>query len=303
MIKREYHEGRIAIVSHDAGGAEILASYIKQQSLVCTYILEGPAVKVFERHFGSLQTVSLEEGVDFCESVICGTSGQSDLEWRAIVRSREKGKFVVSLLDHWINYPERFVRNGIKNLPDEIWVCDIDAETIATAEFPCTPIKLIDNPYFIDLELELKTLRNQKFFVENDTCIALFVAENITDYSVIKEGGVHSWGYTEFDAIEFFLRNIAFLKENYRTVVIRPHPSDSEGKYDCFLGRYPNLVKISNNSSLLEDIVVSNLVVGCQSMAMVVGLIANKKVMSAIPPGGRICNLPQRDILMLRDII
>jgi hypothetical protein len=43
-------------------------------------------------------------------------------------------------------------------------------------------------------------------------------------------------------------------------------------------------------------------VVGCESMAMVVGLLAQKKVVSSIPPSGRHCRLPQKNIVHLSEI-
>jgi hypothetical protein len=36
---------------------------------------------------------------------------------------------------------------------------------------------------------------------------------------------------------------------------------------------------------------------------MVVGLIAGKRVVSCIPPGGAPCPLPQRDIELLQDLV
>lgn len=32
---------KLAVISHDAGGAEILSSYVKQQDIDCFYVLGG----------------------------------------------------------------------------------------------------------------------------------------------------------------------------------------------------------------------------------------------------------------------
>ena len=37
----------ISIISHDAGGAEIISSWAKQQNRNFFYVLEGPALKIF----------------------------------------------------------------------------------------------------------------------------------------------------------------------------------------------------------------------------------------------------------------
>ncbi len=60
--------------------------------------------------------------------MLCGTSWQSDLEWRATELARRSGKRCVAYLDHWVNYRERFEREGELRLPDAIWVADLYAD-------------------------------------------------------------------------------------------------------------------------------------------------------------------------------
>ena len=96
----------ISIVAHDAGGAEIVSSYIKQKGLDCLYSLGGPALSIFKRKLGRVRVVSLEESILNSEWVLCGTSWQSNLEWQAIGLAKTQGKKTVAFLDHWINYEE-----------------------------------------------------------------------------------------------------------------------------------------------------------------------------------------------------
>ena len=37
---------------------------------------------------------------------------KSNLEKEAIIISKKLGKYVISLIDHWVNYKERFILNG-----------------------------------------------------------------------------------------------------------------------------------------------------------------------------------------------
>ena len=60
--------------------------------------------------------------------------------------------------------------------------------------------------------------------------------------------------------------------------------------------------KINNKESLIEQILNSDLIVGCETMAMIVGVIAKKRVISIIPPGGKKCSLPHREIEHLQAI-
>lgn len=121
----------IAVVSHDAGGAEILASYIRRAGLDCQLVLDGPAERVFERKLGAFVGVDLGTALRHSDWVLCGSSYPANFELEAIKQAREQGKRSVVFLDHWINYRQRFERDDFTVLPDEIWVGDADAERIA----------------------------------------------------------------------------------------------------------------------------------------------------------------------------
>lgn len=293
----------VAIVAHDAGGAEILASYVAQNNICCKLALDGPAVNIFKRRFGTVEICTLEEALSACDWCLCGTGWQSDLEWRAIEQTQNAQKRVVAFLDHWVNYRQRFERNGIQYLPDELWVGDVDAERLAREYFPCIPIQLVPNPYFIELKHKIADLEMRKSSVSDGEKKVLFVCENISDHARLRYGDERYWGYTEFDAIEYFFENIKVFGDPIERVVIRPHPSDISGKYDWLLDKYTGIVKLSDGKPLIEEIVESDRVVGCESMALVIGLLAQKKVVSCIPPGGPVCRLPQMDILQLRELV
>ena len=297
------HSGIVAIVAHDAGGAEILASYVAQSNISCKLVLDGPAVNVFKRRFGAIEICTLEEAIPACDWCLCGTGWQSDLEWCAIEQAHNMQKRVVAFLDHWVNYRQRFERNGIEQLPDELWVGDIDAERLAREHFPGISIQLIPNPYFIELKRKIADLEMDNDSVSGGGQKVLFVCDNISDHARLRYGNERYWGYTEFDAIEYFLGNIQVLSDYVESVVIRPHPSDNTGKYDWVLDKYPRTVKLSDGKPLIEEIVESDMIVGCESMALVIGLLAKKKVVSCIPPGGPICRLPQNDIIHLRELV
>ena len=47
----------VAIVSHDAGGAEILSLWAKNNLKNAVAILDGPAVNIFKRNFSSVKVL------------------------------------------------------------------------------------------------------------------------------------------------------------------------------------------------------------------------------------------------------
>lgn len=292
----------ICIVSHDAGGAEILASYVAQQRLDCMFVLEGPAVKVFERRLGPIGLSSLDEAVAKCDWLLCGTSWQSDIEWRALGMGHLRGKRTVAFLDHWGHYRERFIRQGQEHMPDEIWVGDMLAETRARECFPNSHVSLVPNPYFEDLKRDLAAAERPRPVAKAHGLNVLFVSEPLREHGLREYGNERHWGYTEEEALRYFLSHLHVLGRDVVRIAIRPHPAEPLHKYDWVGQEYELPIVNGGMRTLLEEIVESDVVVGFESMAMVVALLAGKRVISCIPPGGRACALPQLDIEHLQHL-
>lgn len=293
---------RVALVSHDAGGSEVVSSYVCQQGLECAYALSGPALQIFKRKLGAIALLPLEEAITQGDWLLCGTSWQSDLEWRAIELARACGKRSVAFLDHWANYRERFVRGGTLHFPDEIWVGDAIALDIARSAFPDITVSLVPNPYFIDLKADLAAIRRRPR--PNDIGLdVLYVCEPIAEHALRAYGDERYWGYTEHDALRYFLSNLQALAAPVNRIVIRPHPAEAQNKYLWARHEFDLPIAFGQKKPLLEEIIECDVVVGCASMAMVVGLLAGKRVVSSIPPGGRACSLPQPEIEHLSSLI
>ncbi len=295
--------GPACVVCHDAGGAEILASYIEQRSLRFLPVLEGPAVQVFRRRLGCADTLPLAQAVRDSAWCLLGTSWQSDLEWRALEEAARAGKRTVSFLDHWVNYAERFVRQGVRRLPDELWVGDERALQFAARHFPGLPITLVPNPYFIHVREVLARLRSEAPSRAPGRTRALFICENISGHAAMRFGGERHWGYTELDAIEYFFARRRDLARDIERVVLRPHPSDPPGKYAAVVDAHRPLAVLSSGKPLLEEIEESDLIAGCESVALVAAAVAGKRVLCCIPPQGRVQFIDQQPgVQMLRDL-
>ena len=149
----EIPTGIVAIVSHDAGGAEILSSWVRRNPRDYIAVLEGPAKEIFHGKLGNMVETDLLNAITCSDWVLTGTSWQNDLECRAIALARKQKKKVISFLDHWVNYRERLTRNDVHYFPDEIWVGDRHADRIANDKLPeVSRIKVFENPYFADLK-------------------------------------------------------------------------------------------------------------------------------------------------------
>jgi hypothetical protein len=284
----------IAVVSHDAGGAEILSSWLLRNQEPYCLVLDGPAVAIFQRKLGVCEKTPLVKAIEMSEWVLCGSSWQSDLEKQAISQSKVAGKKVIVFLDHWVNYLDRFQLNGVTVYPDEIWVGDVNAQKIAQKIFSDIDVVLQPNPYFKDILDGLSVGQNLPHDTKN--CCVLYVCEPIREHALLEYGDERYWGYTEEDALQFFFNNLGALGDIVSEIKIRPHPSEAEGKYYWAKQESSLVTETASNKSLIEQIIGADVVVGCESMAMVVGLLAKKRVISSIPLGGKTCGLPQAKI-------
>lgn len=290
----------IGVVCHDAGGAEIISSWVKKNiDYNYSFYLDGPARKIFKRKLSYKNSQNLEKMIQCSDWILCGTSWQSDLEKTAIQIANKNQIKCISYIDHWVNYKERFVLEGITQLPTEIWVGDKEALKIASKIFSGARINLIENEYFNDIQSEISLLNHGEGIQKS----VLYVCENVTEHAMTQFGDGFALGYDDFSALKYFLNHIDVIDSDINQIFIRPHPSEAIDKYDWAIEYSSRPLKISTKKNLLEDIHLSTYIVGCESMALVIGLMAEKRVISSIPPSGRQCMLPHQKIELLSSLV
>jgi hypothetical protein len=284
----------LVVVAHDAGGAELLSSYLRQRGLRPLCVLDGPARAVFERKLGAVEFAPLREAVARATSVLCGTSWESNLEFDAMRLAVEHGKRGVAFLDHWVNYAERFVRDGVSVQPDEIWVADTIAAALARAHFADVRISVVENPYLTDCKAEYAAIGRRRD--GSGGTRVLYVCEPVKEHARLRFGNERHLGYVEEEALRYFLATVRHVAPDVAEIRIRPHPSEPCGKYDWVRAESPVAIQTSRGVSLVQDLADCDVIVGCESMALVVALTVGKRAVSCIPPGGRPCRLPHPEI-------
>jgi hypothetical protein len=295
--------GKTAIVAHDAGGAEVLSSYVMQQHLDCQFALAGPALAIFQRKLGVIDNRTVAQALAGSARLLCGTSWQSDLERGAIAAARAAGKPSAAWLDHWVNYRMRFEQGGQLCLPDEVWVSDTEAQAIAAVALPEVPLRRMENPYFAELRATLRQEAPLFAPLPAGQLGVLFVCEPVREHALLRFGDERHFGYTEEEALRYFLSHVAALGEPVGRIMVRPHPSEKPGKYDAVAAEFALPIQFSQGHTLSAEVASNDCVVGCNSMAMVVGLLGGKRVISCIPPGGQPCVLPQPQIESLQRLL
>lgn len=289
----------IAIVAHDAGAANLILGWIfeqKHKNLI--FCVSGPALDIFRRWWPLILNTDIDSAVRDAELLISGTSASTiDLEHQARLIARHFGVRSVGVLDHWVNYKQRFVRNEEFVPPDEIWVSDELAASIACACFPDQLVRRINN-YFLEMQIQRISAKSEKK-LDRRTLHVLYLLEPIKE----------SWGQegvqAEMQALNFFVqhRSLLGIGDNAQ-IRLRLHPSEAPGKYADWCMQHKELNIYIDCIGALPDLIAwSDIVVGCQTAAMVIALHAKRHVVSVMPPWSPACALPHDGIKMLRDLL
>lgn len=290
----------IGVVAHDAGGAEVVSSYIRRNKLDCQFCLAGPAVDIFSRKLGEIENKSLENVVAACEWLLCGTSFSAVLEYSAIRMARQYQTKSVAVLDHWVNYRWRFLRNGEWCFPDEIWAGDELSFEQARLDIPEVPTLFVPNAYFQDMREELSLIPRTD---QSSGLNILYVCEPFQESAEILYGDDLYWGHTDREVLEYFFSQLEPVANEISSIVLRPHPREALGKYDWVRKVYDLPIVTDEEKSLKEQIVKSDVVAGGGTMAMVVALIADKFVVCSLPPGSKVARLPHEKIYNMVDFV
>jgi len=287
----------MTIVSHDAGGAEILSEWLRVKNKKFNLCLKGPAIKIFKKKFNNKNNLNFYKVLKESKLILTGSSWPSRFEVKAIKYAIKKNIKVITFLDHWINYKLRFYLNKKLIFPNEIWVGDKFAFNLAKKEIPNTKIFLKKNIY---IENKIKNLKKiQKKFKEENI---LYLCSPIIKNNFYKKNNA-LFKYNERKLLLYFLKNIKSLKIKYKKIIVRPHPSENIKKYHWLKRKHDKNIKISKNKKLEEDIASSKVVLGFNSNAMVISSIVGKKVFNVSPLGKKANILPFKKILNFNKIV
>ncbi len=290
----------IVFAIFDAGSANHIVSWIKHTKVQPIYICaEGPAKLIVDKNLPNLSLVfDLEKALNMSATLISGSGWQSNFEYEAISLANKKKIYSIAVLDHWINYKSRFIRNNKLVLPKEIWVTDTHAKIEAEREFRDIKCNLQPNLYLADFLDRIKNLP-KKINLKNHLNI-LYILEPIINLKGSCE-------YSEFEALDYFIENISKILNDkiiQLRITLRLHPSENIEKYDIWIKKnFSYSILLDKNSSLEQLISSADIVVGRNSYALSLAIHVGKKVISAIPPPFDQCILPYKEILKLSDLI
>lgn len=276
----------MAVVAHDAGAANLIIAWLKDWEWSVRACVHGPARKLWEQAFPNQFTFATpEEAMQGCASLLSGTGWASALEHDARCTGLARGIRVAAVVDHWVNYPQRFERENQTVWPDELWVADDWARDIARQTLPSLPIRQFENLYL------------------NGQVARVSAAPNNGTLLYVLEPVRNNWGRGEdgeFQALEYTLSHLEELGNiPVRKVLLRPHPSDPAGKYDRYLNTDPR-IELDNSEDMAAAISKADIVVGVESFALTLAHAAGRVTYSSLPPWAPALRLPQEGIRQIR---
>lgn len=251
----------------------------------------GPAAKSWESlNLPIINYSNLDLAITGSEVLLSGTGWASDVEHLSRKIAKEARIFSIAVLDHWVNYQDRFLRENEIILPDELIVTDEYAMLEARRCFPNLPIKVYENLY-----LKNQLLKISPSATENEV---LYLLEPIRNWWSSKKAG-------EFEALDFFISHWDTIGIPENTLMrLRPHPSDPPGKYDEWISihKYMNVL-LDDSPNLATALSRAYWVAGCETYAMTIALAAGRIVISTLPKWAKSCRLPQEGILHLANLL
>jgi len=293
-----------ALVLHDAGAANLVIGWLKLTSMPNIRVhVQGPAEILWRNAFPNFTTVSISDALSDATALLTGTGWASMLEYNAMKEAKKIGMPIYAVVDHWVNYRQRFLRNNVEILPNEIWVSDHYAVLEARKQLPEVVVCEFDNSY---LKQQLKAINEiDPIFKKNNSQIinVLYALEPIR-----QKWPCNDKRPGEFQALDYFISKLNLLGlDNACEIRLRPHPSDPSGKYDSWIIKAKAKTKtlniyISSDEPIFEAIAWSDMVVGCESFVLIIGLEAGRKIVSTLPPWSHQIRLPHEGILRLNEI-
>jgi len=290
----------VSVVCHDAGAANLVFAWLRKWAETglldeheFNVFLQGPAQKTWQNNPVPLPKMKLHNeltnAVAGCKSALTGTGWASSLEHDARKIAASLQIPSIAVIDHWVNYAQRFEHEGVKALPNQIWVSDHYAVEIACKLFKDVPVVELPNLYLQNLVEEIKP-------IPKDCKNLLYVLEPIRN----------EWGKGipgEFQCLDFFAENYwKILGENSLSILLRPHPSDPPYKYDAWIKANSQLdLQLDLNANLSESISNARWVVGAETYAMVVAIFSRRDTYSILPPWAPKCRIPYIEIKHFRE--
>jgi len=257
---------KICLVANDAGGAEKLKWLLKSIQSQPATLLEGPAVKIFEKSGLDYYKLETKEQLSFFDLVLAGSGWMSNFENSIINFCTQRKIPNIVVLDHWVNYKVRFQTLEISS-PKLLAVDNSMALSLANQTFKNSTIWRLPDFQIMQYKEWIDGSLNRKKIL-----VILEPDSKIKNANQIRQEVI-------FDLIKKTL--ILNTARNFDGLVIRLHPSQShQDKEIINLKQHFKGLVFSVNSELIDDLNICSLVVGLNSYALYIAAMCGKETKS-----------------------
>ena len=243
------------IVCNDAGGALQISALANELFPAATATLSGPASGIFAKNSPSISTLDISSNLIEKKKILLGSGFYGGLESDWLESELLGEHYKVVLLDHWVNYKERF-NPEMKSLPNAFFVTNTRAAELADEIFPHELVQQI--PDFL-----LAAQKREYLSEEPSLDSVLLILE---PDALIGEGLNHPIGKME----QYLPIVVSFCRAHGLTnIILRKHPSQT---LDVDLYRDKSFFGVefgySTNDSLVGDLLRARAVLGFHSSAL-----------------------------------
>ena len=244
----EQYKKKIAIISFEAGSAELLAKYLKKKNIDnYVFFLNYVSEKIFKRN--NIKVTSSKPVIKSftnIRKIIFGAS-YDNKEIKLINKIKKKIK-TECFLDHWVFYKKRFTLNKKIYSPNKIIVFDKAAlQLIKKIKFKNTKIILKKNPLldrFKKIHMEHNINKKKSVIFLNNVSLKNEKSKEYLSNSLLIKNSIKILKITNID------------KKYY----IKLHPSNNEKLYINYIKKFKNLILIKKDK--LEKILsVSKIII------------------------------------------
>ncbi len=245
----------IGVVAFDAGGAEQIKWLISELDTPIKALIDGPAKSIFRESKLNFDEVSSISDLNSCQLIITGSGWMSNLEQEAISFCKKRKIASVTLLDHWVNYKERF-HSSADLSPSLLIVTNQAALNLALQNFPEQSVLPCPDFQIANYKSSLSKKAPEK------NCV-LILLEPLTNHEsnfAVNENTVLDLARFAFELSE---------QKGLNGVTLRLHPSQiyNNSKFEKLTELFPTLL-FSNNRELLIDFKKSGAVLGFNSYGL-----------------------------------
>ena len=249
-------ESPLLVIANDAGGSAHLAAMLQAFNISPPTRLSGPAIGIFNRFGIESKEITISSRLGSSQYILVGTSFFGGPESLALSDPAFSGISKIALLDHWVNYRERFHPTG-KILPELFLVTNNLALLKAKEHFPGSTILEIP-----DFQLAFMKRAFLKKVKDPHTALILLEPEFETAFSA-------RYPQVNLDRLVSDVRGLARERQIER-IILRPHPAHSPAFARELLELFlpTDGVSVSKNLDLIDDLLKADFVVGFHTYAL-----------------------------------